>query len=864
MFRSTKPRTRALLSVPVAIAAAAAISVPLMGVAQATHTSELTINPTTDSASVGQCNPYTVTLRDQNGQPIAGAVVDVVVTERTPSATQDVDFCTAPTGTTQPGTPADASTDPNPNNTTTAGNTDRAEFVTNQQGQFVFGIIGTEPGAADILVFYETDNNDQFDSTNQGEESVTAEKFFTAGTVAGDSAATANNANCVDATPETDINVIGDPHTITVRVTNNDTTPANGVNDGANVNNSGTATCGGDPVVGVTPVFTVDGTDNGNDRAFAPCTATNNAGEATCTYTGQNASTDTITVYVNQTAGNATPDDPATPNVNEQNNPATQDPNEPGDVVSKTYIAAARTGLQLDVTCNTDPDDRDPADPAANNTFNPNDTPDNRANDQNDNPTAEDCINPTADPNHVFTARVTRVDGGDADTARDPIEGVLVRFTENGADSTVAPTECTTAANGTCTVTLTEGTPRGGEVITVTGTIVGQNAANDPGDGEITVDTATKTFANEDVSTARDVTLTPEFLNSQTGTVQTLTARVLDSFGNPVRGVPVTFTSTGVGRFLDNTTSKVIFTDVNGNASVQVTTLVNETGTQTVTASIDPNTTACDINQNLADNGTTAQPGARQGDCTDVSTITYTTTQPTSAAPTTAAPTTAAPTTAAPTTAAPTTGAPTTPPGNLQCTNGTPAVVTLAANVTQITAGNSPTLTGTVQNTANQPCASVAITIFKKGYGDAGYTPVATVSTDQNGRFTLVVRPLVQTAYGANTANNAVRSNIVVIRVYTRVNINSPAVPVPATSARAVSNPVTFTGNLLPAYANVPVGLGTFINGRFVVLQQTRTNGSGGYSITRTLRPGTGVYVIFVSAHQGTDKGSKSITLSVS
>ncbi|HVE63655.1 MAG TPA: hypothetical protein VNB94_07635, partial [Mycobacteriales bacterium] len=123
------------------------------------------------------------------------------------------------------------------------------------------------------------------------------------------------------------------------------------------------------------------------------------------------------------------------------------------------------------------------------------------------------------------------------------------------------------------------------------------------------------------------------------------------------------------------------------------------------------------------------------------------------------------------------------------------------------------------------------------------------------GRFSLAVQPSRQTSYGANVTDS-VRSNIVNIRVSTRVNITTPVPGV-------VSNPVTFTGTLQPGFANVAVGLGTIVNGRFSVLQQTRTNSSGGFSITRTLPLGTGVYVIFTSAHEGTDKGSKSVTLTV-
>ncbi|HVF05745.1 MAG TPA: hypothetical protein VNA20_12965 [Frankiaceae bacterium] len=204
-----------------------------------------------------------------------------------------------------------------------------------------------------------------------------------------------------------------------------------------------------------------------------------------------------------------------------------------------------------------------------------------------------------------------------------------------------------------------------------------------------------------------------------------------------------------------------------------------------------------------------------------------------------------------------------------------PTAVELSANRTQITAGNAPALTGRVFNSVNAPCASTSVTIFAKGYADSSYAAFATVSTDQLGQFTLAVRPSRQTAYGANVSPT-IRSNLLVVRVNTRVNLRSPVTPVPANSARAVANPVTFVGDLDPDFTGVAVGLGTLLDRaghscfgpisaecRFVVIQQALTGLTGTFSLTRDLPAGRGVYVVFTSAHQGTDKGAKSITLNV-
>ncbi|HVE99279.1 MAG TPA: DUF4331 family protein [Mycobacteriales bacterium] len=181
--------------------------------------------------------------------------------------------------------------------------------------------------------------------------------------------------------------------------------------------------------------------------------------------------------------------------------------------------------------------------------------------------------------------------------------------------------------------------------------------------------------------------------------------------------------------------------------------------------------------------------------------------------------------------------------------------VTLRADFLQITSGNTPTLSGVVRDGTGATVGGASVLIRKKSYGETDYTDLATVTTTANGTFSLVVQPDRQTSYGANVGD--VRSNVVNIRVSTRVNITSPR-------PGAVRNPVTFTGSLQPAYSNVAVGLGTLVNGRFTVLQQTVTDSAGRYSITRALPAGTATYVIFTSAHQGTDKGSKSVRLTVS
>ncbi len=180
--------------------------------------------------------------------------------------------------------------------------------------------------------------------------------------------------------------------------------------------------------------------------------------------------------------------------------------------------------------------------------------------------------------------------------------------------------------------------------------------------------------------------------------------------------------------------------------------------------------------------------------------------------------------------------------------------VSLSANVRLITAGNAPTLSGVVRDKFGDAISGATVTIYAKPYATTSYTAIATVQTDSAGQYRMMVRPTKQTAYGANVGD--ARSPILVIQVHTRVNITRPA---PGT----VSSPVVFEGGLVPGYANVAVGLGTLVNGRFSVLAQSQTTSTGGYAITAALPAGTATYIVFTSAHRGTLRGSKSVRLTV-
>ncbi len=823
MLRTASSRTRSRLALPAAIATALALTVPLGGIAYADHIGSLTMTPDADSAAVGTCNPFTVTVLAPGGGPVANEIIDVTLTENPASGTQDVTFCTTPNDANPPVTPVA------PNAPASSFlNGKRAEFTTGADGKFTFGVAAVEPGTIAVVAFSDTDGDNNDDDTFRDSST----KTFTAG---GTQAARTLSIN-----PASDTNVVTEQHVMVVTVRN----------------------ASGDPVPGV--AVTGDVVAGPNNATPVTCAnPTNQQGQVPCSYVGNAPGTDQISFWVNQVNAdnNATTVDTAGPNTGE-----------PFGQASKTWNGAP-SNLILDLTCGNFANDPDV------------------------------CQNPLTFRTEVFNVVVTAPDSPDANDTRDPAFGVIVRFavsdpgpnTTANPDATLNSTSCTTDSAGRCSMTLTKTNPSaaGNGTITVTATVAGQNAGNDAGGVQTTSDSATKTFRQSTRFEARNVDLrNPGF--------RTFTAVVVDRYGNPVQDVEVTFSTTGAGRFANGLSSITTITNAAGEAGAQLTS-GDFSGTDPMTATITgfANPTAprgagasddeCEqaAGQSLFFAG--SGPSVIAGNCADSNpannpAITTGGTGNTgtggggtggggtggggggggstaSAIPLPSSGVSSPTPSAAPTSAAPTPSTAPTPGATQPPAGGCAALISLSTNLAQITAGNAPMLFGTATTAAGQPCSGAGIVILKKSYGETSYTPLATVTTNASGAFSLVVRPLTQTAYGANTPDGAVRSLVGVIRVNTRVNIDTPRAPGAGETSRAVVNPVTFSGSLLPAYANVAVGLGTLINGKFVVVKQTVTDGSGRYVIGRSIRPGTGVYIVFTSAHQGTDKGSKSITL---
>ncbi|MDQ4145818.1 MAG: Ig-like domain-containing protein, partial [Actinomycetota bacterium] len=129
----------------------------------------------------------------------------------------------------------------------------------------------------------------------------------------------------------------------------------------------------------------------------------------------------------------------------------------------------------------------------------------------------------------------------------------------------------------------------------------------------------TKPWGVGDPSTARNINLTPETDVNRPGTLHEFTATVTDRNGNPVPGVAVTWTISGVGGFVN----REGVTDANGTANATITS--NNEGTSTVTVTIandaDPNQAGTQPSQCTQPAGT--PPGATAGNCADTATKTW-------------------------------------------------------------------------------------------------------------------------------------------------------------------------------------------------------------------------------------------------
>lgn len=336
----------------------------------------------------------------------------------------------------------------------------------------------------------------------------------------------------------------------------------------------------GNPVPGQRVSFQVTGgphSDNDLDNDantpngyFGSCTADAN-GRCSASYTGSELGTDTIRVFI------------------DANSNFQFDGGETSDQVSKTWVAPGQgtTRVRLDME-GCDGDRNAPVD--------------------------ETTWDEQAQPNPAGTVHEICAERFDA---LDQPQAGPVTFTITSGPGFF--TNAAGSANLGNTITVDESGDgyvhafvRSNEVGT---TVVEAREAN-------ATDTGSKPWVSA-AANARNIDLEPETATNPPATEHEVVAQVTDRFGNPVPGVTVTFTESGPGRFVSGGSSVTETTDANGEARARTTTAPNEEGDQQITATIDPDTTDCELPANQPDQGDPA------GNCSDTVVKTWGEPQPT-------------------------------------------------------------------------------------------------------------------------------------------------------------------------------------------------------------------------------------------
>ena len=314
----------------------------------------ISISPTSDTQTVGFCNTYTVSVLDSAGQQVTGVNIDVhaegpddnIQFARNLDDTNDNDDVsdntfTAPNsghGTNEatagcdtagePNDPADDSdtdassnqeavharptqNDPNPNDIK------HIEYTvpsTDQNG-FQFSIDSEAAGTTSIRAWLDVNDDDEFQSSSEPEAN--ASKTWQAQVVT------------LNGTPERDTNPTGTSHTVTATVTDQ------------NGNAIGSRTVHFRVMSGPHADNDLDSFQSTPNGYFGSCTTSASTGQCSQSYTGSEAGTDTIALFINQ--GGDTGDAIFTP----ENDDIRDD-------VSKTWFASVTGNVCIDTDPNSD------------------------------------------------------------------------------------------------------------------------------------------------------------------------------------------------------------------------------------------------------------------------------------------------------------------------------------------------------------------------------------------------------------------------------------------------------------------------------------------------------------------------------
>jgi RTX calcium-binding nonapeptide repeat (4 copies) len=405
-------------------------------------------------------------------------------------------------------------------------------------------------------------------------------------------------------TPETDDNPVATTHTVTATL------------DSAADATSGT----------IEIDFEVNGPgDPDAPDAYSPaspdftCDITSGNSSCSISYSSAAVGTDEIDGWIDHDKDNATltgeldqaeGPDAGNPSVDEPSGgvdaPGGTGERDTTDVVTKTWVAALPTGTTLD------------CDDASGN-----DTETNPVTGAGSRETYTCTVIDTA-PNPDVPVSGARIDVENLNGANDPDNSAA-------AGSPDFNDACTTGGNGRCTVTISATESQAGAADIcfwidedVDNVFNPAGAENDGGECEEAVDATESDDKTDTVIKTwgalapRNVDARPETATNAPGTVHRITAVVTDREGDPVPGVTVTFSETGVGTFVGGGSTTTATTDDTGRATADVTTQTTETGTQTITASL-PTTGAVDECERAAGD----PQGAPAGNCSDQVTKTW-------------------------------------------------------------------------------------------------------------------------------------------------------------------------------------------------------------------------------------------------
>lgn len=254
----------------------------------------LVMTPESDSAAVGECNAFTITLTDAAGNPAPNAVIDVEqrherATNQTANDEPTVSFCTPPASAGPNPSEVDesrgdlggATGQESPNNPGTAGG--ETVQTTDANGKVTIGIRvapgngSNGSGTVNVSAFQEGTENDD---PNAGEPQDTSTKTWTGG------GGTPGEPAGVNLDPPSSVDSLGETVTYEAKVSD----------------------ANGDPVEGATLTWT----ENGAGEFVSQETTTDASGEATATVTSDEPGTQTIGVTASDCAEGSTCSDSST------------------------------------------------------------------------------------------------------------------------------------------------------------------------------------------------------------------------------------------------------------------------------------------------------------------------------------------------------------------------------------------------------------------------------------------------------------------------------------------------------------------------------------------------------------------------